>query len=444
MRLPTTLLTASLLLASPLASHAADAPDEPQPFGASFQATYIWQNKPAFGAPYSGTNSLAPAKELSYSFTTTAFLGMRLGPDTEIYFNPELVQGVPMSRLTGLAGLTNGELQKTAGSNPSVYRARLFVRHTWGLGGEREKVEAEPNQLAGLRDKHRLVLTAGNLSVTDIFDDNAYAHDARTQFTNWSFLTHGAYDFAADSRGYSWGAALEYYLDDWAFRIGRFAQPVESNGLPLDFALARHYGDQIEIEKSYTLGGRPGTVRWLMFHNRAIMGGFEDALAYAAAHGTAPDVGPVRRARTKRGWGINLEQAVSDSAGVFLRWGRNDGAAETYAFAEIDRSLSFGLTVTGGRWGRASDTLGLAYARNGLSQAHRDFLAAGGYGFFVGDGRLNYRPESIVEGYYSIGLDVPRLQRSAVTVGFQHISNPAYNADRGPVKVFTVRLHTEF
>lgn len=426
----------------PLAAAAQDAP-EPERWNAKFQATYIWQTKPGFGAAYSGVNSLSPRAEKSYSFTSTAYLGLRLARDTELYFNPELVQGVAMSNLTGLAGLPNGELQKTAGSNPTLYRARLFVRQTWNVGaegGEREAVASDANQLAGWRDKDRVVLTAGNLAVTDIFDANAYANDPRTQFMNWSFLTHGAYDFAADSRGYSMGAALEYYTGDWAFRFGRFMQPKESNGLALDRSLQKHYGDQYELEKGYTLAGRQGALKLLYFRNRAIMGGFSDALANAA--GGAPDIAPVRKLRVKQGWGVNLEQSLSDSVGMFARAGRSDGESETYAFAEIDHSLSLGVNVKGSGWGRAQDTLGLAYARNGLSASHQAFLAAGGSGFFIGDGRLNYRPETILEGYYSLALDF--LKNSAISFGMQYIRNPAYNADRGPVKAMSVRLHTEF
>ena len=436
------LCLATVLL--PAMALAQQIPPEPEASNAKLQATYIWQKKPAFNAPYSGVNSLLPRAEKSYSFTSTAYLGLRLAKDTELYFNPELVQGVPMSGLTGLGGLTNAELQKTAGSKPVVYRARLFVRQTWGLGGEREAVASDANQLAGLRDKDRVVLSVGNLAVSDIFDTNAYAHDPRTQFMNWSFLTHGAYDFAADSRGYSMGAALEYYKDDWAVRIGRFMMPRESNGLVLDRALTQRYGDQLELEKGYTAFGQPGKARLLLFRNKAVMGGFDDALAAAA--GGVPSVAPVRKLRTKKGVGINLEQSLTDNAGVFARWAKSDGASEAYAFAEIDRSLSFGAALKGAGWGRAQDTLGLAYAQNGLSSSHRAFLAAGGNGFFVGDGRLNYRPESIVEGYYSIGLgkDSKFWQRSALSLGAQFIRNPAYNADRGPVRVFSVRLHTEF
>ncbi len=429
-----------VLLLVPALAAAQTAVPESETFNAKFQATYIWQTKPAFKAAYSGVNSLSPRAEKSYSFTSTAYLGLRLATNTELYFNPEVVQGVPMSGLTGLGGLSNAELQKTAGANLLLYRARLFVRQTWNVGDDRVAVASDANQLAGLRSNNRLVLTAGNLAVSDIFDANAYAHDPRTQFMNWSFLTHGAYDFAADSRGYSIGAALEYYTGDWAFRAGRFMMPRESNGLALDRGLGKRYGDQLELEKSYAIAGQPGKARLLVFRNQAVMGGFDDAIAVAA--GGVPVVAPVRKLRSKKGWGVNLEQSLTDNAGAFVRLAKNDGASEAYAFAEIDQSLSFGVQVKGASWGRAQDTLGIAYAQNGLSSSHQAFLAAGGNGFFVGDGRLNYRPESIVEGYYSIGLGF--LQRSAVSLGAQFIRNPAYNADRGPVKVFSVRLHTEF
>lgn len=421
-----------------------DLDSSTEPWDLRFQSTYAWQKKPSFQAAYSGENSLSALAEKSYSFTSTVFFGLRLDKNTELYVNPEFVQGVPLSRLSGLGGLTNGELQKTAGANLKLFRARMFLRRTWGLGGETETVDAEANQLAGLRDKNRVVVTAGNLAVGDIFDDNTYAHDARTDFMNWGFLTHGAFDFAADSRGYSWGAAIEYYRDDWVLRAGRFAMPKESNGLALDFALLKRYGDQIELEKAYALAGQPGKLRLLAYRNVAAMASFSESMAIALASSASPDLTTSRQLRSKRGWGINLEQALTASVGVFARLGRHDGAAETFAFAEIDQSASVGTVVNGALWGRAADALGLAQARHGLSKPHRDFLAAGGYGFFVGDGRLAYGEERITETYYRIGLALPRTKGATLTLGLQHIRNPGYNADRGPVKVASVRLHTEF
>lgn len=418
----------------------AEAP-EAEAWNAKFQATYVWQDKRPFSAAYSGANSLTTDKERSYSFTATAMLGWRPWAGGELYFNPEAAQGVPLSNLTGLGGFTNGEIARSSGPTLTAYQARLFLRQTWGMGGEQETVESAGNQLAGSVDKRRWVLTVGNLSVLDVFDGNAYSHDPRTQFLNWSLMTHGAYDYAADARGYSWGVALEWYHDDWVVRAGRFIQPKEPNQQALDPHIFQHYGDQIEVEHAHTLGGQPGKLRLLAFRNRARMSRFQDALDLAARTGGTPSIDEVRTGdQIKHGFGLNLEQAVSDDVGVFGRASWADGKTETYAFTEIDRSLSGGVLVKGTSWGRGQDSFGLALARNGLSKVHRDYLAAGGLGFFIGDGRLNYHPEIVFETFYSLNL----TKAAWITLDWQRIRNPAYNADRGPANVASVRLHTEF
>jgi len=412
-------------------------------WNAHFQSTFIRQDKAAFDSPYAGQNSLASAKAQSYSLTATAYLGLRLGGNsnksTELYFNPEAVQGVPLSNLTGLGGISNGELQKVAGDQISFYRPRIFIRQTWGLGGEREAVASGQNQLAGARDKNRLMLTAGNFAMTDIFDQNSYAHDARTQFLNWSFLTHGAYDFAADARGYTWGAALEYIQADWAIRGGRFLEPRTSNGLPLNWNIFKSYGDQIEYERSYAIGEHKGKWRALAFRNVAVMGNFTDALNQVAGTLVTPNFDTTRRPQSKVGIGLSVEQTLSKNMGGFFRASMHDGKTETFSFTEIDRSISTGVVLSGGAWTRPQDRLGVAWAVNGLSSTHRAYAAAGGMGFFIGDGQLNYKPETITETYYLWALG-----RQQLSVNAQFIKNPAYNADRGPVRVVGVRWHTEF
>jgi hypothetical protein len=432
----------SILVAGMLAlAEVVYAQDVPEETSAKFQATYVWQRKSPFGAAYSGAHSLSPDREKSYSFTATAALGTRTWGGGELYFDPEVTQGVPFSGLTGLGGFTNGEIARTSGPSVTFYRARLFARQTWGFGGGSEKMESDANQLAGSVDRRRLVLTAGNLSLLDIFDDNAFSHDPRTQFLNWSLMTHGAYDFAADARGYSWGLALEYFHDDWRLRAGRFVQPKEPNQLALDPRIFKHYGDQIEFERAYAVAERPGKLRFLAFRNVARMARYQDALDLAAQTGGAPDINSVRTVeRVKRGLGLNFEQEISSSVGLFGRASWADGQTEAYAFTEIDRSLSGGVSVKGGALGRAGDTLGIAYARNGLSAAHRDYLGAGGLGFFLGDGALNYRPEIILEAYYSLNV----ARDTWFTADLQRISNPGYNADRGPATVVSVRLHHGF
>ena len=228
-------------------SSIASAETAQENWNAKFQSTYVWQKDEAFHSPYASVNSLSSDAHKSYSFTATVALGVRLWQGSELYLNPEVSQGVAFSNLTGLGGFTNGELARTSGAKPVLYHARLFLRQTWGLGGGTEEVESGANQLAGHVDKNRVVMTLGNVSVLDIFDNNIYSHDPRTQFLNWAIMTHGAYDYAADARGYSWGAALEYMGDDWAVRAGRFIQPKEPNLLKLDPDIFEHYGDQIEI-----------------------------------------------------------------------------------------------------------------------------------------------------------------------------------------------------
>src|SRR5712691_3274080 len=349
-RFRSSFLIAGMLLVAHI-GHAQEAQEEAS--GAKFQATYVWQRKSPFDAAYSGVNSLSPGREKSYSFTATAALGTRTWSGGELYFDPEVAQGVPLSRLTGLGGFTNGEIARITGPDPTIYRARLFARQTWGFGGGGEKMEPDANQLAGSVDRQRLVLTAGNLSVLDIFDDNALSHDPRTQFLNWSLMTHGAYDFAADARGYSWGLALEYFHDDWRLRAGRFIQPKEPNQLPLDSRILKHYGDQVEIERTHSLAEQPGKLRLLVFRNAARMARYQDALDLAAQTGGAPDINAVRSVeRVKRGFGFNFEQEISSSVGLFGRASWADGQTETYAFTEIDRSLSGGVSVKGATFGR--------------------------------------------------------------------------------------------
>lgn len=414
--------------------------DDAPPVEAHAQTTYIWQHKPAFRADYSGPNSLSTQAEKSYTFSGTVFLGLRPWPGAEAFLDAEVVQGVPFSRLTGLGSPPNGEAQKAAGSSPKGYVPRAFIRQTWARGEALDTVDSDVHQMAGMRPRDRLVLSVGKLAVTDIFDQNAYSHDARTQFLTWASLAHGAFDYAADAQGYTWGAALEWIQGDWALRGGRFIGPETSNGQALNLAIGRDHGDQLELEHRHTWQGLDGAVRLLVFRNTEFMGRFDDALALAAAQGGTPDVASVRRRQDKTGFGLHLEQALSAHIGVFLRHSQHDGHTESYSFEEVDRSTQAGVQVKGGAWSRPGDMLGMLALRNGLSASHRAYLAAGGLGFFVGDGRLNYRPEQVLEAYYNLAVS----SHAWVAVDAQHVNDPAYNADRGPVNVYSVRLHAQW
>lgn len=409
-------------------------------FSVHGQTTYVWQRKPAFGAAYSGANSLTADRAKSYSFSATLDLGVRLWQGAEFHFNPEVTQGVPFSELHGVGGPTNGELAKVSSTSPVFYRARAFLRQTWGLGGGTEELESDFNQIARTVDKRRVVLTAGNFGVLDVFDQNEFGSDPRTQFMNWSFLTHGSFDYPADSRGYTWGVALEYVSDNWSFRLGRFLQPIQSNGLQLDTRMLQHYGDILELEKRYTLAGQPGLARLLLWRNKARMGAFNDALGFGRANGTTPDVADVREEHAKTGVGLTLVQRVNASLGVFARANWSDDKTETYAFTEIGRQVSAGGILNGDAWGRPRDALGVAVAVNMLGSAHRGYLAAGGQGAFLGDGALRYGPEHVFEVYYSF----QPVKYLSISPDFQYIRNPGYNRDRGPAKFYGVRVHAEF
>ncbi len=411
---------------------------------AKYQTTYNWQKHSSFTSPYAGQNSLSSSAEKMYTFSTTAHWGTRIWQGGELYFNPELASGIPFStNLVGLGGFTNGEITRAAGSTPKPYVQRLFVRQTWNQGGGSEKIDADFNQMAGTVDKNRFVLTVGNFSTLDVFDDNTYAKDPRTQFMNWGNWTYAAFDYAADARGFGWGFAGELYQDDWVFRFGRMTGPSVPNGLPVDFAIGKHYGDQAEVEHAHDLNGQPGKIRVLAFRNKAVLASFNDATAYLRAN-PGTDQQAIFNVRSdekiKYGLGVNLEQSINKDVGFFLRAMKTDGRTETMAFTEVDGSFSSGFLFKGNLWGRTNDTVGLSMMQNQLSSDRRKYLEAGGISFFIGDGTLRYKPETIFEGFYSLGLS----KSIWLTGDYQRIQNPAYNASRGPVNVFAVRFHAEF
>ncbi len=424
----------------PFAACAQDTPSSQESWNAHVQATYVRQVQPSFPSPYAGEHSLRGAAGASYSVTGTASFGLRLGESTELYADPEVAQGVPLSGLVGLAAFPNGELAKTSGAQLKLYAARLFVRHTIELGGgDATTVDGDANQLKSTYDARRVVMTAGKLSALDMFDDNAYAHDPRTQFMNWGLMTHGAYDYPADARGYTNGVALEADDGPWSARAGRFAEPRTPNGLPLDDHLLAHYGDQVQLARGIDVAGHAGVVRVLAFRSRAVMATYADALAAAPAGGV-PDLDAVRtRAQVKAGIGVNLEQQVRDDVGVFVRAMRADGKSETYAFTESDASLSGGVSIKGATWSRAKDTIGVGLALDAIAGAHRAYLERGGTTTFLGDGALRYGSERVAEVYYSADLGAG----FALTADAQRIADPGYNRDRGPAAFYALRLHWE-
>ena len=404
------------------------------------QTTFLPQAYPAIRSPYASPFSLPGGGQLQATWTTTAFLGVRLWQGGEFYFNPELAQGFGLNGTLGLAGFSNGEAQKAGAPFPTIRPQRYYIRQTFGLGGEQEDVADGPNQLAGKRDIDRVTMILGRFAVGDFFDNNTYAHDPRADFMNWAIWSSAAYDFPADLPGYTTGAVVELNRKNWAVRVGAFEVPSAPNS---DTLTLKTGGTVVEFEERHTIFDHPGKLRLGAFANSGNTGNYREALAIAAAD-PALDINDVmasiRHTNLKYGFYANLEQEVAPDIGLFARASWNDGQNEILSFTDIDRSVSGGLSIKGSRWGRANDTIGIGGAINGLSASHRDFLAAGGTGLLIGDGRLNYSPERILETYYSLKLN----NWSALTFDYQFVVNPAYNADRGPVSIFSGRLHGEF
>lgn len=412
------------------------------------QTTYINQRYNNFTSSYSGQNSLDSLKSMSYTWSGTLFFGARIAPNTDVYFNPEVVSGVPFSDLAGLGGFTNGEATKANGAQAKFYSARAFVRQTINQDGDKVVLENEANQITQTVSSNRVVLTGGQFSTLDIFDDSRYAKDPRVQFMNWGNMTYLAYDYAADARGYSWGLAGEWYLGNWVMRASRMLAPKTPNGRDLNWQIFNAYGDQIEIERQHNIADLPGKVSVLGYRNRMILARFQDATNYVIAN-NAQGTQAINNVRSsnqiKTGIGINAEQALTKDLGIYGRAFTSDGHTETMSFTEADNSISVGLGMNGSSWKRPDDTIGISMMQNGLSSYRRAYLQAGGISYFIGDyasrsQTISYNPERIGEVYYNATV----IKNVLAGLNFQHIINPAYNSARGPVNILSFRIHAEF
>jgi high affinity Mn2+ porin len=413
---------------------------DPNSWNMHGQLTYVEQGYPAFHSPYQGANSLTGTGQVQNTASATAFVGFRPWDGTEIYINPELMQGFGLSDTLGVASFPNGEAQKSNFPMPRIDIARAFVRQTFGLGGEQEPIEDGPNQLAGKRDISRITITTGRFSVIDLFDGNSYSHDPRVDFLNWNMYCCGSYDFTMDKISYTWGAAAELNQKYWAFRAGYFLVPDVSNSNSFDTHIPEHGEYIAELELRYSLFSQPGKLRFMGWTNIAKAGSYADALAMPASTPNYPDVTLTRQVRTNYGFVANMEQAITNDLGIFSRASWTPGHVEIIGWTDCDESLSQGGVLKGNAWGRPDDKIGVAGVVEGLSPIARAYFAAGGLGILIGDGQLNYRPEQILEAYYAYSLN----QWATLTFDYQFIDNPGYNADRGPVSVFSGRLHAQF
>jgi len=403
-----------------------------------FQQTFVEQYKPEFHASYTGKNSMDTNSESALSLTTTLFVGVKLWNGGELYFNPEVSGGSGISKVQGIAGFTNNEVVRVGNPVPTFYPARLFFQQVVNLNDKKANLEDDANQIGTEVSSERLVFRFGKFSTTDYLDNNKFSHDGRSQFINWSLVSNGAWDYAADTRGYTMAFLSEYVNPFISFRLSAAMVSTTPNGAVYDKNILKNHSLTFEVEKPYSLLGKEGTARLLLFRNSEKSANYIKGLEMLARDELFENAR--QDGTVKYGFGINIEQVLANNIGLYLRAGWNDGQTESWMFTQIDRSLSLGSLIRGEYWLRESDELGLAVSFNGISIEHRDYLNSGGYGFIIGDGKLDYSTESHIETFYKFYVN-KYLQLSLF---YQFVNNPAYNKDRGPVNIYSLRTHIEF
>ncbi len=409
-------------------------------FTAHGQATVIMQGLAPFRSPYSGTNSLPSESEWRTTETATLFLAIKLPWEGGLLIvNPEVAGGRGVGDVFGLGSPPNGEAVRVGNPQPTPYFARFLFQQTFALGGEWENLADVANQFPGPHYKNNIVIKLGKMAAIDDFDDNTYSHDPRLQFLNWGFMYNPTWDYPANTRGYTYGGDIEVNIWDWSARYGIWQVPEFANGEEYDSHILKAWSMAWEIERRWTiLNDLPGTVRFLSWLTSAHMGSYRDALQMDP---TNPDVTATRQYRLRYGFGVSWDQElIKNQLGIFGRLGYSDSYAETWAFTECERTISIGMLLKGVEWGRAKDEVGLALMANGLGPQHIAYLAAGGLGFELGDGKINYAPEMVAEVYYNW-----RVRKGIyLTFDLQGFVDPGYNRDRGPVGVAALRGHFEF
>lgn len=414
-----------------------------------FQLTVIGQAHSGFKATYSGANSLSNSVESgATSITSTLFLGRKLWKGAAVYLDPEISGGAGLSYAVGVAGALNGETYRIGDPAPVVSIARAYLQQNIPLGNnDYENAEDDVNQVADKIPSQRITISAGKFSMSDFFDKNSYSHDPRTQFLNWSLMSNGAWDYPANTKGYTAGIVAELIQPTWTFRISSVAVPVIANHSAMEYIFGKAHSETAELENKININKRPGTVRLLFSYTASRAPSYLQGIDALETGDTAllKVISGTEEGKNfggnKTGIGLNIEQEITNDLGVFARIGWNDGKHATWAFTEIDQTVHSGLSLKGTSWKRKNDVFSIAYVVNGISADHRAFLRAGGYGFIIGDGNLNYGHEAILETYYDARL----FNAFWLTFDYQFVKNPGYNKDRrGPVHVFGVRGHIGF
>jgi hypothetical protein len=448
-------LLAGLLFVFPVVLSAQTAPDTsdtPPPatmfphaadgrFWLAGQANFVLQGHDSFHSPYSGENSLRAEREHALSRLLTIYSGFQLSRGSELLLDVESAGGRGISDALGVAGFTNLDVVRNPTLGSSPYVARLMLHGVIPLGSARETQERGPLSILSDVPVRRLELRIGKLSTADFFDLSSVGSDSHLQFLNWTVDNNGAYDYAADTRGYTMGAVAEYHDRRWSARAGLLLMPTVANGIKLDKHINQARGENLELEwRPALLADRTTAIRLLLYENFARMGSYDEAIAaFRSGADAQPDITAHRKAgRTKVGIGLNGEQQLTSTLRAFGRLGWSDGRNESFAYTEVDRTAELGAD-----WripGRPLDKVGLAIVANGLSDPHREYLRLGGLGFLLGDGTLRYGPERIIEAYYTAHIS----RGLFASIDLQSIRDPGYNRDRGPVLVPAARLHIDF
>ncbi len=412
-------------------------------FWLSGQTNFIFQAHPDFHAAYSGPNSLSPHYEKATSRVMTLYTGVRLNNSTEVLVDIEEAGGAALSTGLGLAGNTDLDIVRNPQLSKAPYLGRGMIHKVFALS--KDKIENQRNFLSLFDElpRRRLEIRFGKFSMPDFFDQNSVGSDTHFQFNNWTLDNNGAWDYAADTRGYTVGFVADFEDRNWGFRFAEALMPKVANGIDLVWKPWQAHAENWEFELRHgVVPNKAGVVRLLAYTNHANMGIYGDAIAQFQERSVpVPDItNHAWRSTSKYGFGVNLEQNLTRNVAAFARWGWDDGKTESFAYTEVDSTFAEGVSVNGAQWHRKQDRAGVAFVSNGIKKDHQIYLADGGLGFLLGDGKLNYGRENIVESYYTAHV----WRGIYVAPGVQHINNPGYNRDRGPVLVPTLRLHVEF
>jgi high affinity Mn2+ porin len=409
----------------------------------SGQANFISQYHPSFNSPYQGKNSLTPEAQDATSRVLTLYTGLRVTQTTEVICDVQEAGGHGLSEALGVGGEFNLDVVRNPLLSKAPYIARLMVHQIIPLSGNKVANERSAYNLFRELPERRLEVRFGKFSMPDFFDQNTYGSDTNFQFTNWATDNNGAYDYAADTRGYTFGALVEYHDIHWTLRFAEALMPKVANGIHLDADLSRARAENVELElHRRVVGKNEGVLRLLSYVNHADMGIYTVAIDnYLAGQTPIPEItAHPLQTTVKYGFAANFEQPLTEWLGVFGRWGWNEGQHESFAYTEVDQTWQIGLGGNGTRWKRKYDRVGLVLASDGISHEHAQYLALGGYGFLLGDGKLTYGRENFLESFYTVHV----WRGIFPAVGVQYMQNPGYNRDRGPVVVPMLRLHLEF